>query len=304
MGIPSDVPSYVLLGASPAFMLNDGYRWARRKASEAYGYVEDRIDDASTLISATRDDLLYQTGLSPTSHIPRTFSKFGLLPAEIRCQIWREALPGPRVIEIRNNSPQKPLNVEPAFRGITSTCRIPSLLHVCREAREEALKSYELSFAIGEMPSKVYIDFNRDIVFFGSRCDFYDIQRNQVYYSLCDPVLGLERIQRLALRSRGFSHMSRFHFEVFKGLEEIILVGERHFELGPEPQLRREQVGETLLILPNVSSNLDVLERKSQAWKDRCPDWQAPVLSKGIFVKGKGDRWYCEGRGRSKWGRA
>lgn len=97
------------------------------------------------------------------------------LPAELRLKIWREALPGPRILEVwidyepKEYSDQHgdPVSIELAYRDSSltelrdnidfddspkagtvtvKTSQIPpTLLTVCRESRHEALKKYTLS---------------------------------------------------------------------------------------------------------------------------------------------------------------
>ncbi|KUJ16478.1 uncharacterized protein LY89DRAFT_685437 [Mollisia scopiformis] len=72
------------------------------------------------------------------SHTPR-FSKFNLLPAEIRLQIWDEAFV-PRVHELHPCA--KLYNDRMTFRSNSSLT--PSIFHVNQESRNVALKHYEL----------------------------------------------------------------------------------------------------------------------------------------------------------------
>ncbi|KAE8451750.1 hypothetical protein EG329_003207 [Mollisiaceae sp. DMI_Dod_QoI] len=72
------------------------------------------------------------------SHTP-SFPKFGLLPKEIRLQIW-EASFVPRVHELHPCA--KLYNDRMTFRSNSSLT--PSIFHVCHESRIVALKHYEL----------------------------------------------------------------------------------------------------------------------------------------------------------------
>ncbi|KAG0646718.1 hypothetical protein D0Z07_6188 [Hyphodiscus hymeniophilus] len=66
----------------------------------------------------------------------QTFEFFPYLPPTVRVKIWRFALPGPRVIEIRY------ANKQHEFRA-----PIPIILHVNRESRAVALLDYEIATA-------------------------------------------------------------------------------------------------------------------------------------------------------------
>jgi hypothetical protein len=300
MGIPRDMPFYAILGAAVIFSIHDAYRWTLHKASKAYDYVEDRVDDVSDFIATASDDLLYQTGLSATSHIPRTFPSFQNLPVEIRCQIWKLALSGPRVISLRTNcSPKMTSMPDVESMSITSVCRIPPMLHVCRESREGALKIYGLSFGTEEAPPKVYIDFTRDTVLIGSIQIFSDIKTMHISSGNDHLGQGFEKVRIVALRLEGFIGVTNFLFDVCRELIDVVLVNERRFELGPEPNLKIEGFGKPL---PVVYNNTRDLVKWLQIRKEHHPNWKVPLLSKGRFEKGKKDRWYCEGRGRSKFG--
>jgi hypothetical protein len=347
MGLSNDIPSWALIIGGIGFLIHDAYHAARHKVSKAYDYLEDRLDTASTLLSSTADNLAYQTGLSPTSHIPRSFAHFQQLPGEIRVQIWQHALPGPRVVEIRAEAPE-----EATKRGrgggrcgrVTSRCRVPTLLHVCREARGVALGRYTLTFGVSisgerrqptisriplqprrnplhrspvghqnprwahiqmteqeldrdqgldlDQSSKVFVDFKRDIVYFDTKADHY-IQKIPDRSRLESKITGLERIERLAFRYPGHGQPRGDRFGDFDSLKEIIMIPNRlKFGLGPEPTLV-EVEGEAF------SGDREWMLEILKAW---YTEQKMPVVRMGRFVKGKGDTWYCEGRGRALFG--
>jgi hypothetical protein len=86
---------------------------------------------------------------------PETFTRFPDLPPEIRREIWKYLLPGPRIIHImgshRTNGGQ----------CFVDTVEIPTLLHTCQESRSLALKRYKLSFE-PHLRHPVYFDFSSD----------------------------------------------------------------------------------------------------------------------------------------------
>ena len=90
------------------------------------------------------------------------FDKFPKLPAELRLMIWREALPGPRLVnvifEFKDNYTR--FGTRPLY--CKSCTPHPAMLHVCRESREEALKKYSLCFAMFSGQGKIYFDMNVD----------------------------------------------------------------------------------------------------------------------------------------------
>ena len=165
-----------------------------------------------------------------------------------------------------------------------------------------------MSFGTDDEPGQVWVDFERDIVYFGARSDFYAMQAlSQDGASIVGRVKGLEKIRNLALRSRVFGETSRFNLRHFKSLKEIILVGQdrlargqpkqRTFDLGREPTLVKEPEAR-LVAAPECWQHMFDLETKLETWQERFPDWEKPELRVGMFMKGKGDRFYSERHGR------
>ncbi|PMD45685.1 hypothetical protein L207DRAFT_508491 [Hyaloscypha variabilis F] len=89
--------------------------------------------------------------------VSENFTKFPCLPAEIRHQIWRYLLPGPRVIHIMG--PARPIG-EPCFVDATEN---PLLLRVCQESRAITCERYQLSFE-SYLRYPIYFDFSSDIL--------------------------------------------------------------------------------------------------------------------------------------------
>ncbi|KAK0368011.1 hypothetical protein CLIM01_14633 [Colletotrichum limetticola] len=78
--------------------------------------------------------------------------------------VWDLSLPPTRVVSLRcdTNSISNSIN---STWG-TSLARIPVSLHVCRESRKEALKTYQLRFSMAG-PPKVFFGPKVDILHFG-----------------------------------------------------------------------------------------------------------------------------------------
>jgi hypothetical protein len=92
---------------------------------------------------------------------PETFTKFPDLPSELRREIWKYLLPGPRVIIIAGPP-------RTSYRRIEGRCfvdgiKTPELLHICQESRDFALERYRLSFG-PHLSSPVYFDFSSDVL--------------------------------------------------------------------------------------------------------------------------------------------
>lgn len=131
----------------------------------------------------------------PARGAPTTFPQFSRLPAELRQQIWTEALPGPRLLLMhlppgatsqprpqpfisiprrRRHSHHRPRHgrffqsePEPWPRDYTLVCPTPppALLHVNSESRAVALRHYRLGLApVGHEEPRVYMDPARDVI--------------------------------------------------------------------------------------------------------------------------------------------
>ncbi len=108
------------------------------------------MSDIQSLILAGADTLVKTS--SPT------FRLFPELAVELRLKFWRFALPGPRLVEMRFDTP-------PHSNSHRST---PSILHVCSESHAEALKWYTaLPLGLDSDPLEaVYVNFQIDTLYF------------------------------------------------------------------------------------------------------------------------------------------
>ncbi|KUJ24173.1 uncharacterized protein LY89DRAFT_713079 [Mollisia scopiformis] len=77
----------------------------------------------------------------------KEFTVFPKLPIELRLEIFGEAMPGPRVIEIMW-----------ANDHLYTDCPIPALLHTCAESRNLALKTFKKFKAVDDTISLVADD--------------------------------------------------------------------------------------------------------------------------------------------------
>ncbi|KUJ21114.1 uncharacterized protein LY89DRAFT_778733 [Mollisia scopiformis] len=103
-----------------------------------------------------------------------TFTCFEKLAPELRCHIYKHALPGPRVVKYKT-------------RGRRAL--LTPLLLVCHESREEVLRHY---MSITEFGPKVYMNPEIDILFINTLRFFTD----KILFGV-DPIL-LNRLRRIA----------------------------------------------------------------------------------------------------------
>jgi hypothetical protein len=115
--------------------------------------------------------------------------------------IWHRivASVAPRIVDIRYKS---------AEDGFTSSCGVPSILHVCSRSRELALKRWPLSFAIKGMAPKIFFDCERDTLYFGQ--EFIDVPR---FAKMVD------RKETTGVRSIAFDMQALCESELFGGTD-------------------------------------------------------------------------------------
>jgi hypothetical protein len=107
--------------------------------------------------------------ISPTESEP-TFPPFPKLPIKLRLKIISYSLPGSQLVHLHFKKDD--ISYENgAINLMISKAEFPVMLHVCKETRQEALKSYQLQFGLGPNPPTVYFDFAVDTLYFGPVAD-------------------------------------------------------------------------------------------------------------------------------------
>ena len=97
---------------------------------------------------------------------PTSFEHFPQLPKEVQDMIWSAALPGPRIIHATEKIYNRATGRGYGELGVIKAWSdIPAMLHVCHDAREIALKGYQLAFG-SRFGYPTYFDPEKDIVLF------------------------------------------------------------------------------------------------------------------------------------------
>ncbi|KAE9366145.1 hypothetical protein N431DRAFT_430310 [Stipitochalara longipes BDJ] len=283
----------------------------------------DAGNDARFMLRKLERRIKIRSGFEKESR----FERFGDLPAEIRGMIWGAVVAGceGRVVELRRGVRGKGggwnswwlgerfWNEEEGKKEIWSIARIPAPLHACRQSRLEAMKTYSLSFGADGEEGKGWIDFQRDTVFFGRKCDFL-----VCFNTLKEDGEGIEdmvRVRWMAVSvERSWVLIARhLDWERLRGLKRVVVVGVegKRFELGRSPVLKVKEVLDV-----GVDGGGDEwsggpggLAAVSMRWIRRVRQWETVdykegevgrgvVLREGCFVKALGDRWYIS---RRKW---
>jgi len=105
--------------------------------------------------------------MQTSPELATAFTIFPKLPVELRLKIWKFALPGRRIVDIRCDK-QSVL-----FEKYRSSTPIPSILHVCSESRTLASKVYELAFRTTPSSRSIYFNFSADLLVFN--CKHFDL---------------------------------------------------------------------------------------------------------------------------------
>lgn len=300
------------------------------RISETYDLMCDAGNDFFFWEGRMRKRLLEGFGVQQGER----FERFKELPAEIRGIILEFAVAGtkPRVVELRRGARGNSAWTSWLVGGkwkcgdeekmeIWSTCQIPPLLHACRESRLEALKAYEYAF------DGVWVDFGRDTIFCGRKCDFLVLYneagrkgekseaREGEERREREGARDLRKVQVLAIGVvRSWAIITRvIEWERLWELRSVVVVGDegKGFELGGNPKLTVSAVTEEDEIRRGVSEWTGGMasicrrevERTARQWnlqRERKGQIvrQGIVVREGEFIKGSGDRWHVS---KKKW---
>lgn len=312
----NDVSTYYIVFGVIALGAYDFHRYAVRKMGDAYNRYCDSVNNAVRGITGSYILGLQSLNLAPS---PPRFTRFINLPAEIRTLIWHFATDDRRVIELRRTKSLmlwgNHRSLDDRDDGIFTIAPVPSLLHTSHEARLEALKVYTLAFGTDLAEPMIYVNFDRDFVYFGSACEVYFVVGGDASRSVGQYQLGavrmddLDKIQWLALRVKQSwgPTVSTLDQQRWQSLKEIVVVSQKgtktNFGLGPKPNLCIEgEAGGENVAWDAVNKGCTELRTKIE---ERIMGWNGGQgrksgrmsLRDGTFVKGPEDTWWCsEGR--------
>ncbi|KAI1266524.1 hypothetical protein F5Y18DRAFT_416363 [Xylariaceae sp. FL1019] len=230
-------------------------------------------------------------------HGATSFTKFNKLPPELRIKIWQHAMPDARTVVVKSpfsQQKQTPASLEDVLPKMyddeqtwQSTTQIPALLHVNAEARYEALKHYSLSLAVGKRQPRIYVDFERDAVFFGNA------EIKQECSHLWAETRDLEKIQRLAVVPEGAWRVLRWKKVDLDSLEKIIFVHDTD-KMKPcsLPQLVEDDESEIETSLETeLEQQIKILEATAteEAEEVRPPTHKSPMKKRMQSARGELD---------------
>jgi hypothetical protein len=248
--------------------------------TQAIDAAGEQLSRASKLLSTTSRELLSHI---KTSNPAPLFPQFLNLPIELRRQIWREAFPPPRIIELVDGSARTgKLRAQQFVTPWISPATPPVLLFVCHESRKEVLRYYHLAFGRYGFKPRIYIDFARDIVYFGRG------RHGDGTVDVDASMKDLEKIQNLAVTPNCLGRLLNVDEVIgrrFTGLREIYLVNlrkssSRTYSSHVPPrfiEIESEALSQTMESYSPYSQRLMELQ-------DRFQNRNPPILKIAVFM--------------------
>jgi len=236
---------------------------------QAMDIAGDTLSRASKLLSITGGELLYQMGLSNPAPL---FPKFLDLPTELRRQIWREAFPPSRIIELVDGPGRTgKLRAQKLVTPWITPAVPPAVLYVCRESRAEALRYYQLAFGRNGFEPRIYIDFARDVVYFGR----YTLGDGTMVIQ--DSMKDFEKIQKMAISPNCLLRLPEWVIgRRFSALREVYLINMTTKSMRVPQFHEIEPLG--------LSQTLKFFEQMLEKLRDNFEYGVAPALKAGIFL--------------------
>ncbi|QSZ33613.1 hypothetical protein DSL72_005181 [Monilinia vaccinii-corymbosi] len=165
-----------------------------------------------------------------TPQTTKTLSRFKELAPELRNAIWKLNIPGDRIVDIIYDKGQD--------KYLSFRAKIPSLLHVNREARSFAQQFYQLAFPTRTNPAHIWIRFDRDTIYFTDWLAGHNKKHwfehvnigplgKKKGYGLPD----IQSIQRVAVNSAYFDAATRAADPVTYFMEAILPIRKRMHSL-------------------------------------------------------------------------
>lgn len=136
-------------------------------SKDGVSVIDSKICPTENISKKGQDSMFNVEYLRP--RWTRSFRPFPKLPVELRMSIWQLALPKTRVLTIKRKQYTRVSGSGSAkLNGFAAPAQVPTILHVNREARSEALRYYQLSFGGCGAPATIYFDPRFDTVYFRS----------------------------------------------------------------------------------------------------------------------------------------
>jgi hypothetical protein len=260
------------------------------------------IQAASNSTSFTNPDPVAQETVDSSSNFEyNTFTLFPELPLELRRMIWRQALPGPRYVELRtaakfvDSSGRHVYENDPQYLIFTAVEKAPVLFSTCHEARTEVVKVYRPFKGIKKNSGSVWLDPRTDVL-----CFRYDYFMAEVH----DALLLMDSALRESLESITVDAyvIQDDWYEIHDDLVSLLpSLKEIHITDLKNPGYEEYDRKKAVIAL-NVLGVLDEPEHYDMArkmimdTKIKHPEWKEPVIKPGKCVVGS-EKWANAGIG-------
>jgi hypothetical protein len=213
----------------------------------------------------------------------QSFTLFPDLPVELRLKVWAYTIP-PRIVTLhsqgKHDEPRLIRNSEVVYCGKamwwTSPNPIPTILHICHESREEALKSYCRLFKPNDFQAAIYFDFSRDTLRIGiTRPEYYLTEGNSWFSGGRDPCME----DHTAIVDWPENH----EINIAENLQ-FMITEDDDFSPSVWHQIRRFPALRELTVMPweNLHS-MDRWMKLHRAWirsiAQKYPEWSVPKIT-------------------------
>ena len=221
--------------------------------------------------------------------------QFSQLPPELRLRIWQYSLPRGRVVPIRFESRSEDeirFSSRQLPSGCLSSAQIPPNLHVCHEARSEAVRHYDLSFGVCGGEGQVFFNPLDDILYFGSRDGYMATESQFRLFVQMVPEEDLALVRRLAINDSIFWPQPEYISSIASGLtvelleliltklpslEELIFIPKDENPVYSGETTLVEPAVPDLRLLHQIHEGMQIVIQRHPSW--RAPNWSVKVLS-------------------------
>lgn len=148
------------------------------------------------------------------------FTLFPTLPAELRLRIWEITLTEPRTVTLTCDKPTVASLQPSAIRNahvFRSDLRPPSLLHVNRESRDEALQVYKPYFKTSRIKNNTYVS-GQSYIYIAFHLDTLKFSDSILSY-LAET--ELQSIRHLILDVRDCAYFGHFNMDNVKRMKNL-----------------------------------------------------------------------------------
>lgn len=170
------------------------------------------------------------------------------------------------------------------FAGCTSNAPIPANLHVCAEARANALERFRYVFGFVRLPGRVLYNPDSDILHFGPRDGYMaSVAQFNTCMTMCDPA-QLALVRRIAISDALFWAGSSYHsmsaarltVDVLSSMTEHMPALQQVFFIPGEEDEPHEAAQTEERMARQIQMAIDTLCRHRPDWKP--PPWTIITL--------------------------